>query len=177
MTTETDAYLKFLYTEDVYIFKEDLRNTSQNPSDIHADKDQNISTDGVSEPYIVKYIGSNNKGVLILVHDSQNEFLNKKDYDFLMRIIEGGLKFSKTDIAIVNCHQFEYDQIFDEIDHQYLIAFGNHTASFAGTNPMYQVYKYLGKKVLLADSLNEIEPSIDKKTLLWKALQLMFDIK
>lgn len=176
MIENTDTYLKYIYTDDLYILKKDESYAALSSSETLAEADQTAPADGVSEPSMVKYLGSNNKGILILVHDPENEFLNHKDHDFLLRIIEGGLKFSKTDIAVVNCNQFRYKQIFDDVDHQYLIAFGNHTDSFAGTNPKYQVYKHQGKKVLLADSLNEIEPSKDKKTLLWKALRLMFDI-
>jgi hypothetical protein len=177
MTAYTDEYLKYLYTEDLYIMQKDAGIPVQVSPVVEEDTHETSLPDKANGPVIVKYIGSNKKGILILVHDKENEFLNRKDMDFLMRIIEGGLKISKTDIAVVNCNRFTYEQIFDEINHQYVIAFGNHSASFTGNNPKYQIYPNQGKIVLLADELKDIEPSRDKKTVLWKALQLMFDIK
>jgi hypothetical protein len=178
MTVKTDAYLKFFFTEDLYVIQDSAGPVSRKAKVVGTQQIQSAATDiSVGEPALVKYLGANKKGILILVHDNESEFLNQKDYDFLIKIVEGGLKMTKTDIAVVNCQKYVYNQIFDEINHQYLIAFGDHAASSVGENTKYEVYKHHGKNVLLADDLRELQPSKEKKTLLWKALQLMFDIK
>jgi hypothetical protein len=174
---QKEQFLQYIYHEDLYIIDEPPA-TPAFPID---KQEEDIATlkvaeELVNEPSPVKYLGSNNKGILILVHDPDSEFLNEKDLGFLMRIIESGLKYSKTDIAIVNCVRFPYWQIFDEIHHSFLIAFGNHQTDALQGKSKYQVLDNDGIKVLVADALGLMAEDKEKKGQLWKALQRMFDL-
>jgi hypothetical protein len=164
-----DEYLKYIFHEDLYIIEQPTEAT-------HEAGDGNKPASGVQEPPPLKFLGSNDKKILILVNDHSSEFLNSNDLDFLMRIIEGGLKYSRSDIAVVNCVKFAYEQIFDEVNYEYIIAFGDHASEYVGEGKKYEAFKNRGKKVLLAENLREIEGDKGKKTSLWKALQIMFDI-
>ncbi|MFT7159194.1 MAG: hypothetical protein ACI9GZ_000360, partial [Bacteroidia bacterium] len=55
------------------------------------------------EPAIISYKGGNEKGILILVEDSTDEFLNANDLAYLLKIL-GAVKLSLADIALVNVH-------------------------------------------------------------------------
>lgn len=173
-----EAYLKYIYHEDLYIINEppvaleEPQELQEEVEDLSSGQEREL----VNEPSPVKFLGSNNKGILILVNDADSEFLNERDLGFLMRIVESGLKYSKTDIAIVNCVKFPYWQIFDEIHHTFLIAFGNHQTEVLQGKSKYQVSDNDGIKVLLADDLGSMEDDKEKKGQLWKALQSMFDI-
>jgi len=173
-----EAYLKYIYHEDLYIINEppvaleEPQELQEEVEDLSSGQEREL----VNEPSPVKFLGSNNKGILILVNDADSEFLNERDLGFLMRIVESGLKYSKTDIAIVNCVKFPYWQIFDEIHHTFLIAFGNHQTEVLQGKSKYQVSDNDGIKVLMADDLGSMEDDKEKKGQLWKALQSMFDI-
>lgn len=168
------AYLKYIFNDDIYIIDEPEQGET-------TEEAQEISTaqpgpEEINEPHPVKFLGSNNKGILILVNETESEFLNQHDLDFLMRIIESGLKYSKLDIAVVNCVRHPYWQIFDEVHHSYLIAFGNHKTKLLDGQSKYNIHENDGIRILIADSLQELESDKEKKTMLWKALQRMFDL-
>jgi hypothetical protein len=170
-------FLKYIYHDDLYIIDEPAVAPAET-QDLQKEVDTSSKQEEemVNEPSPVKYLGSNNKGILILVNDPDSEFLNEKDLGFLMRIVESGLKYSKTDIAIVNCVKFPYWQIFDEIHHTFLIAFGNHQADCLQGKSKYQLLDNEGIKVLIADDLHLMGDDKEKKGQLWKALQRMFEI-
>ncbi len=177
MMPDDTTYLQFVYQEDLYVF-EDQSPDYELPVTVEEKPAENkmpIQSE-VFEPEPVHYWGGNQMRILILIKDQESDLIHPKDQDFLMRIVEGGLKYSRQDIAVVNCSKYEYSQIFDEIDHAFLIAFGDHPQKFTGAMPKYEVFLHNGKKVLLSDSLNDLEPDKEKKKALWKALQQMFDI-
>lgn len=173
-----EEFLKYIYHEDLYIIDEpplalaETQELKEEVADLSSEREDEL----VNEPSPVKFLGSNNKGILILVNDPDSEFLNERDLGFLMRIVESGLKYSKTDIAIVNCVKFPYWQIFDEIHHAFLIAFGNHQTEFLQGKPKYLVSDNDGIKVLLADDLGSMADDKQKKGQLWAALQSMFNL-
>lgn len=172
---DNSEYLKYIFNEDIYIIDEPAVTAPAEVSDFGEQK-KSSEVEEIHEPNPVKFLGSNNKGILILVNDTESEFLNQHDLDFLMRIIESGLKFSKMDIGVVNCVKYPYWQIFDEIHHSYLIVFGVHRTTNLEGQSKYQVLENDGIKVLIADDLKDLEGDKEKKAKLWKALQLMFDL-
>jgi len=171
---EYSPFLKYIYQEDIYLINEP--EVLQENHAAEESVEQTNVLEEVHEPQPVKYLGSNNKGILILVNDAESEFLNRKDLDFLMRIIESGLKLSKTDIGVVNCLKNSYSQIFDELHHSYIIAFGIHQTEKLNGKARYEVIEEDGLKILLADELKDLEGDRERKTVLWKALQRMFDL-
>jgi hypothetical protein len=177
MMDSNKEYLKYIFHEDLFIIDEP--EPSKLKSGINLDN-ESVEPDQVveeiHEPPMVKYLGSNNKGILILVNDIENEFINRHDLDFLMKIIESGLKYSKSDIGVVNCTKFPYSQIFDEVHHSYIIAFGAHKAEMFNGQPRYQLIDQDGIKLIVADDLSVIENDREKKMQLWKVLQRMFDL-
>lgn len=174
---DNNEYLKYIYQEDLFMINE--------PQELNegiaenADSEQPMQeefVEKVNETPVVKFLGSNNKGILILVSDTENDFLNQHKLGFLMKIIESGLKYSKSDIALVNCLRFPYHQIFDEVHHTSIIAFGPHKTELLDGQPKYQVVDHDGIKIIVADDLGEIENDREKKMQLWKALQRMFEL-
>jgi hypothetical protein len=172
-----EEFLRYIYNEDLYIIDKPsmILAKAQAPRQVGADANTE-QQELVNEPSSVKYLGSNNKGILILVNDPESEFLNETDLGFLMRIVESGLKYSKTDIAIVNCAKYPYWQIFDEIHHTFLIALGSHQADVLQGKSKYQVSDNEGIRVLIADELATMADDREKKGKLWSSLQNMFNL-
>lgn len=169
--------LKFIFQDDLFVLDE----KASVANDVKADNlsESTVSSNSDTElhdPAPVDYLGSNNKGILILVQDTESEFLNAQELNFLMKIIESGLKYAREDIAIVNCVRFPYGQIFDELHHSFLIGFGEHKEARFTDLVKYDVAEREGVRMLLADDLKTIAGDRDIKIKLWKALQRMFDI-
>ena len=175
---ENKEFLKYIYHEDLYIVDEPAESTSSQPV-VEEEKDTDeseIKSLVVEETKPITFFGANEKGILILVDDPTNVFLNQKDLDFLMKIIESGLRFSENDIALVNIAKYPAEQVLDEISYNFLLSFGSSILKGENDSPLYQVKENNGKKVLFADDLTEIAGDQAKKKLLWKAMKTMFDL-
>lgn len=122
------------------------------------------------EPTIISYKGGNEQGILILVEDSTDEFLNESDLAYLLKIL-GAVKLSLADIALVNVHK---SKNYAELDYEQVLVFTtNH--SFQIPNPTkYSPTQLEGLQILLADPLNQIAASVELRTNLWNALKQLF---
>lgn len=173
---ENQEFIKYIYHEDLYRIDEPAA-----LANIPLVQEEDIITDvKESEPTLVKealpitFYGNNEKKILILVNDPTNDFLNQKELDFLMSIIESGLKLTKVDFALVNCHKYPTQQILDEIEYNYLISFDENEISTQKSK--YQIIDSDRKNLLFAEKLSVIGADREKKMLLWKALKSMFNI-
>lgn len=174
---ENNGLLKYIYHEDLYQVDEPA--ASANITDVPEEEEKSdvkeSDTPLVQETIPVTFFGSNEKKILILVHDPIDHYLNQNELGFLMSIIEGGLKLTKVDIALVNCHKYPTQQILAEIEYNFLISFDENDIGTQKTK--YQVIDADRKKMIFAEKLSAIEEDREKKKLLWKALKSMFNIK
>ncbi|MFT7032224.1 MAG: hypothetical protein ACJA2S_000723 [Cyclobacteriaceae bacterium] len=122
------------------------------------------------EPAIISYKGGNEKGILILVEDSTDEFLNANDLAYLLKIL-GAVKLSLADIALVNVHR---SKNYEELDYEQVLIFtSNH--SFQLPNPTkYTLNQLEGIQILLADPLNQIAASVELRKALWGSLKAIY---
>lgn len=175
---ENKELLKYIYHEDLYIIDEPAEPVNTQPvieEEVKADPSES-KPPIVHEAKPVTYFGGNEKGILLLVNEPDADFLNQKDLEFLMTIIEGGLKLTKFDIALVNSIKYPYQQVLDEIEYKCLISFDKSEIVLQESKPKYQVIEKDGKKILFAEELSTIAADKEKKKLLWKALKNMFNI-
>lgn len=122
------------------------------------------------EPAIISYKGGNERGILILVEDSTDEFLNEQDLNYLLKIL-GAVKLSLADIALVNVHR---SKNYAELDYEQVLVFtANH--SFQLPNPTkYTLNQLEGLQILLADPLNKIADSVELRKALWGSLKAIY---
>lgn len=175
---ENKELLKYMYHEDLYIVDEPAPSTSiQSVTGEEKENDQiEHNPSIVEEVKPVTFFGGNEKGILILVDDPAQVFLNQKDLDFLMKIIESGLRFSEQDIALVNIAKYPTDQVLDEISYNFLLSFGNKNLREDNSSSLYELTENHGKKMLFANNLTDIAGDQEKKKLLWKSMKTMFNI-
>jgi hypothetical protein len=173
---ENTELLQYIYHEDLYLIdepEEKVNVTIEHQEEIKSDVKAHEAP-LVEEAKAITFFGNNEKKILILVNDPANDFLNQNELKFLMSIIEGGLKMSKVDFALVNCEKYPTQQIVDEIAHDYLISFDENEISLQKSK--YQVIDKDGKKLLFAERLSVIEATREKKKQLWTALKSMFSM-
>ena len=197
---ENNEFLKYFINEDLYqvesieaqATKDSLKTESQKEGEVAdpSEKSQiipkevevpEISTpDTVQvveepvekiEPAIISYKGRNEKGILILVEDSTDEFLNENDLSYLLKII-GAVKLSLADIALVNVHK---SKNYSELDYSTAIVFtSNHSFTSPNSNK-YSTQQVGDVRLLLTDPLDQIVNSVELRTSLWNALKGMFN--
>ncbi len=176
MTNIASEHLKYIFTEDLFLISEP--EAAPGPYERTRNTEEGIKTDpDVSEPETVRWWGANEKGILFITYDPGSEFLDSTDHEFLMKIIESGLRLSKQDIAITNCARFPYQQIRDEVAHEFLVFFGNQHGMTPSIYPQYEVIEEGSVKMLFAEPLKDIGGDRKKKLRLWNALKTMFNIK
>lgn len=165
------AYLEYIYNEGLYLLDEPIQEVPAESVDA-----TEVSINKLEQSPI-KYLGANEKGAVFIVSDPSHEFINSKDHGFLMKIVESGLRMSKFDIAIINIANQPFERILDEIPCQYIVGFDIPELVSTTTDFNYVVQEMGGKKILSVDALTVIEANVDKKRMLWNALQVMFDIQ
>jgi hypothetical protein len=183
---ENSIFLKYIFQEDLYIIdeSEQKQTVRPEPDDVQLESQvtQKVEEEDQTKAYhhsdeskdteTISYFGQNNQGLLILITDAENELLNQTDLEFLMKVVEGGIKYTKNDFALVNTAKFSIDRIFKEIPYNFLISFG----SIQHNQAKYRVIEKDEKKILYADDPASIRNDLEKKKLLWAALKKMFNL-
>lgn len=91
---------------------------------------------------------------------------NTSDLSFLSKILLA------VNISDKEAHITTFTTTDEQITSDKHIYFGANTISPQG--PQYELFKSENNQILLADSLTEIQQDVNKKKLLWSALQKMF---
>ncbi len=170
---DQSEYLEHIFNEGIYLIDE------ASPTSIEASitKEVTHAVDRSENISAIKYLGANEKGAVFIVSDPSHDFLNAKAHGFLIKIVESGLRMTKFDIAIVNTANQSFDRIMDEVPGKYIVGFNIPELETLTSGMKYIVQETHGKKMLTADALSDIEADVDKKRVLWNALQVMFDIQ
>jgi hypothetical protein len=122
-----------------------------------------------------KYLGDNNKYILIIVNEPNSDFLNKKDLAFLTKIL-GAKKLDINDVAIVNLAKYQsldFDQLKSFFGFSKLITFGinpkilNVEGAVSNKNSIYKDVAVLGTW-----HLSVIDGDVNKKTTFWNELKI-----
>ncbi len=128
----------------------------------------------------IKFLGANEKNILILVYEKTQLFLGDADLSFLMNILSA-CSITMKDIALVNCNTA------DEAFYEKLIkAFAPDVVLFLGTLPQelgfpvqipnYQVQQYNNQQYLCAPALQILAGDKEQKKQLWLSLKKIFCI-
>jgi len=170
---ENYELLKYLFHEDLFIIDETAKSQNNTESLIQTETD-NLSI--VQDPEPINFFGKNEKGILILIHESESNLPKQPDLDFLMKVVESGLKYSKNDFALVNTSKYLVNHVLSEIPYDYLIAFGEPKLYDNRDRQLYELYYEEAKKKLYAERLSVIASNESKKRKLWNALKTMFNL-
>lgn len=171
MSFSEKNYLSFLYTEGIYKIKE------QNPLPPQKTITSSVTEENASPPLEeIKFIGGNKKNVFILLNGNNTEIINDKEKTFLLKVLQA-VNCSLEDVAIVSYgNTLNEETIKDQFKPSVFISFGLelNLINKALKITKYQPSNQNGVNFLLADPLSAIESDVEKKKLLWKAIQILF---
>ena len=128
----------------------------------------------------IKFLGKNEKKILIVTDHAGTVFLPDDELQFLTTVLSA-CKLQIDDVAIINWQQVEpkhYTSIGEEISNKQILLFNVSPAEFGlSVNfPHFQVQQVDQRTYLFAPSLREVEKNVETKKLLWIALKRFFAI-
>jgi hypothetical protein len=128
----------------------------------------------------LKFIGKNEKKILILVNDNLSVHLSDKETEFLSGILIA-CKLSFNDMALVNVAKNKneaFEKLFDFFTPQNVILFGIEPDAYMLPieKNFYQIYKLNNCSFLSAPGLDKIAANTEEKKLLWTALKKLFSL-
>ena len=139
----------------------------------------------VSDVYAAKlrYLGENDKKVIIVVDEKKTMHLNEQDLSFLTNVLKA-CQLYLTDIAIINIdnQKVTFSEIKEQLHAVSIILFNvdPDAIRLPFKIPAFQRQKYAGCTVMLAPSLSVLNlPSNESrllKTKLWHSLKELFDL-
>jgi hypothetical protein len=128
----------------------------------------------------IKYLGKNEKNILILIHRETHAFLDDDALSFLMSILNAcGL--SMQDVALVNVHN-DADAVYEKLNAQFeptnILFFDTapHLLNFPVKIPTYKIQKYNNQQYLCAASLSTLMQNKEEKKQLWLCLKNMLGL-
>ncbi|MCY7291429.1 MAG: hypothetical protein LH615_04530 [Ferruginibacter sp.] len=129
---------------------------------------------------VIKYLGKNDKHILILVNEPDHAFLGDDELSFLLTILNA-CSISMHDAALVNSHNNEtvkYEKLMSQFSPSIILFLGiePQQLGFPVQIPMYQVQQYNKQQYLCAPSLEILSKNKEEKKQLWLCLKKIFSI-
>ena len=128
----------------------------------------------------IKYLGKNEKNILLLILRETHAFLDDDALSFLMSILNAcGL--SMQDVALVNVHNDAtavYENLNTQFEPSKIIFFDTapHLLNFPVKIPMYKIQNYNNQQYLCAASLSTLMQNKEEKKQLWNCLKTMLGL-
>ena len=128
----------------------------------------------------VKYLGSNEKNITILVNNKDAAFLSDTELDFLSKIL-AACKLTLADVAIVNLHKekgLDSEKMNLDLTPEKVLLFGVEpiTVKLPFQIPHFQIQKHNKQVYITAPELGMLEADKELKKRLWTCFQQMFSI-
>ena len=128
----------------------------------------------------IKFLGKNDRNILILVNEKENAFLGDEDLNFLITILNA-CKISVDDTALVNCcnnADAVYKKLNGEFSPEIILFFGiePHELGFPVQIQKYRIQQYNKQQYLSAGSLQRLSADKEEKRQLWSLLKILFSV-
>jgi len=132
----------------------------------------------VPEKESFRFLGSNQKQILVLVENDTAPFLPDNELAFLTSVLSA-CKLSLADVAIVNLHSLQdKENITEKIESKNVLLFGIDPLliGLPIVFPHFQLQQFNKRTYLCAPTLQQIENDKATKLKLWNSLKTLFCI-
>ena len=197
LTSNAEA-LRLFFTEDIYLVNDKAQGAFEEPvievhempeigsnifpkkaANINEEKNADLST--AEEPKIIaktkfdfKYLGKNQRNILILVNDSENEVSTEQGRELLRKLVNA-ITLTAKDFALVNYANYitaTYADFDDFFDCKLVLAFGVNAKQLALPEQTLHQLKHIGKtEFIFTTNLHDLDTDQLSKKLLWTSLQ------
>ena len=129
---------------------------------------------------LVNILGKNQKGVLVIVKNSETAFLQDDELNFLLGILSA-CKLNMDDVGILNMQKYpgiDYKKLSAELNGDTILLFGigAEEIKLPLSFPLYQIQKYNNQTYLSTPPLSALQHDKAEKTKLWNCLKQIFSI-
>jgi hypothetical protein len=161
LTSNAEA-LRLFFTEDIYLL----------PENNVADMVEKIESVKVNIAF--KYLGKNQKNILILVNDQQNDVSTEEGRELLRKLVKA-IGLTANDFALVNYAGYK-EQKFEDFraafDCKLVLAFGVAAVDLGlPQQAQHQLSNYGDIKLVFTTNLADLDQDQASKKLLWASLQ------
>jgi len=174
LTSNAEA-LRLFFTEDIYLVPESnsIAKTEVPIAAVLTTADPNVVAIQRSKTEF-KYLGKNQKNILILVNDQENEVSTQQGRELLRKLVKA-IGLTANDFALVNYSAYtsdDYEALYTFFKCRLMIAFGVDTTMLnLPAQPMHQLVDYAEAKLLFAKNLHDLDVDPASKKVLWTSLQ------
>ena len=157
-----------------------IKLTPQLTAELYANTLVETTFDTIPQPRPIRYLGDNQKHILIVTANASVAFLTDNELAFLTNILTA-CKLSMADVAIINKEQYavaDYTEVLDFLQSKTVLLFGVDPLAFGLpiNFPHFQLQTFHLHTYLYAPKLEEIEQDKNIKAQLWTALKTLFGI-
>lgn len=195
LTSNADA-LRLFFTEDIFMVEDKNQNASVEPvtlAEVKAPETIALPTINVQyeelpekiaiveepKPTIKKessfeFLGKNQKGILILVHDQENKVSTPVGTELLRKLVKA-IELTNNDFALLNYANYP-DTTFEDLKRffncQLVLSFGVTTQQLGlDEQPSHQIVKFGETKFVFTKNLHDLDSDQLSKKTLWASLQ------
>ena len=163
LTSNAEA-LRLFFTEDIYLVAKSNEIQLTGAVVIAV---QNSKTE-------FKYLGKNQKNILILVNDYQNDVSTEQGRELLRKLVKA-INLTANDFALVNYSDYtseKYNDLKAFFNCKLMIAFGVDAVDLnVPVQPLHQLINYEEATLLFAKNLHDLDTDQVSKKILWTSLQ------
>jgi len=127
-----------------------------------------------------KYLGENQKNILIIVNHPDVPYLPDDEFNFLTGIL-GACKLGIGDVAIVNLNNhagISHKELISHFKSEHIFLFGVEPSAFGlpMNFPHFQLQSFANNSFLFSPTLKDLESDKVLKSKLWVCLKRIFEI-
>ena len=197
LTSNAEA-LRLFFTEDIYLVKDEFKAAFVEPvkevqevaqtesivlpkteAKVYEEPIADLSM--VQEPNMVskpkldfKYLGKNQRNILILVNDSENEVSTEQGRELLRKLVNA-IALTAKDFALVNYANYNtatYADFNDFFACKLVLAFGVNAKQLGlAEQPLHQLNELGETKLVFTTNLHDLDSDQTSKKTLWASLQ------
>lgn len=170
--------LRLFFTEDIYLV------AKSNPIiETETNLDAIISKTSMVEEIAMptlkpktefKYLGKNQKNILILVNDSENDVSTEQGRELLRKLVKA-IDLTTNDFALVNYANYrteKYEELKNFFNCKLMIVFGVDASDLELPNqPLNKLVNHNEATHMFAKNLHDLDADVASKKVLWASLQ------
>nr|WP_294877088.1 hypothetical protein [uncultured Pedobacter sp.] len=182
LTTDGEG-LRLFFTDDIYLVKEP-EGTLNEEVQAYVKDEAALPTQPliVNEPIIplvkeqpeFKFLGNNNRNILILVYDDHNDVSDEKGRELLRKIVKS-INLTASDFALLNYAKYKeasYEQLNTRFSSVIVFAFGVSPQQLGlKQHPENTVVTEGAVKLIFSSALQKLDEDANGKKVLWGSLK------
>ncbi len=173
-----DEALRLFFTEDIYLLKENSEKVEsmEEVAEIISNLNvaEKIKIPAIKPKVEFNFLGKNQRHVLILVNDSENEVSTLQGRELLRKLVKA-IGLTANDFALVNYANYPsemYEELNAFFSCKLMLAFGVASTDLGlPTAPLHQLVQDAGVTHIFAKNLNDLDSDMLSKKQLWANLQ------